>query len=384
MRGDSEAEEAAAGRVASQLEQGSKAAGAVRWRQIELDLHHDDHFPTDATFYLGQNLYVQARYPEALKSLTEYFHAALASDVKENAVMAARYVASCFQRMHRYADAKEWFTICSAHAETQGAEVRAMIRIDLAGTLLAQGAPDEAANVAAEALRLATEAGGQQLARAHRVLGDIACENEDWPRADREYGAWLRILREGGEEGDLSVACLFAGVAKVQLGRCADAAPLLEESYAAAHREGSREIALEAAQYLAKAYGRLGADDEAIDAYGRCVDLAELEGMPSCVGWAAGNKATLMAKKNECRPAIAMFQRALRAARQVGDRTAEVFCLRMLGRCHLTLGSFAEAEETLRKAIDLARSLDAEATLAELVVDLLRLQRARSRTPTVA
>jgi tetratricopeptide (TPR) repeat protein len=120
-------------------------------------------------------------------------------------------------------------------------------------------------------------------------------------------------------------------------------------------------------------------DAECLGAADRALDAAEQARAPRLIAEALANRGAVLAALGDGTVGQVQVDRALRIAREEGDRFAEADVLRLLGLIAHTRGSPDLALARLREALDVAEALGHPWTTAEVQRDLGRLYRAIGR-----
>jgi tetratricopeptide (TPR) repeat protein len=175
---------------------------------------------------------------------------------------------------------------------------------------------------------------------------------------------------------------IAGGHAELVAGRSAEAADKLEEGLAIARRLGDDGAEAEALGYLAQAYLRLEAGDEAARCASEALAIAKARGdraaaehfrtllltarsspaeLEMSTSFGDGRSALLA---GEVERAIPLLERALELADEVGHEVAAGASTQLLAEAFHAAGRLSDAERLLSRAKELARVLGDEAALA--------------------
>ena len=107
----------------------------------------------------------------------------------------------------------------------------------------------------------------------------------------------------------------------------------------------------QAANNLADAYQRLGRTDEALDLYGRALELNRAVGYRLGEGIALGSLGWTLLDLARAGEAIDYLRQAQDAFEEIDYADGVGYALHILGRCYLSLGRDAEALDCLQRAL---------------------------------
>ena len=208
------------------------------------------------------------RYIDAERELTEVIDALGASvDSGARAELGRALIdrASARRRLNRRADALADLDVCEALLETLprfvGDSLRANVNSQRAQLLMSSGSPQDPA-AAREALD-ALVATGVTAWWVRQAQADLAFREKDWERAAELYiDVAAEVERAGWKRG--AAACdLLAGTALLELGRDAEAGPLVRRAVEFFGEFGPSDIRADAERQLARLLVREGRPDDA-------------------------------------------------------------------------------------------------------------------------
>jgi DNA-binding SARP family transcriptional activator len=196
-------------------------------------------------------------------------------------------------------------------------------------------------------------------ANALRYLGDVRRATGDYLGATRDLEEALRIYRGLGDRLGPAYALLYLGDVRRATGDYLGATRDLEEALSIfrdlSHRLGQAN-ALRTLGSTRRATGdHLGAAQDLEEAIGIYRDIGE----PGGEAEALNEAGTLHRICGDLRQARACHQQALDLARRISDPWDEAHALAGLARCALAGGCTTEAENRLRRALDIFQRLGA-------------------------
>jgi len=267
-----------------------------------------------------------------------------------------------------------------AHALTQQAR-----------SLEKQGKPDEALNMAQEAVRISTAAGERiEVARALTVMGIVRFDQGNFSEAARVYNQALVIQREVGdkrgaatalnnianalgEQGDLagsvkmleealtmfrevgdrhSTAAVLGSIAArtIQQGDLARGRTILRQGLSASREIGDQERTATALYNLGEVLRFQGDLKQARKTYEQALSLSKSIGDQSGVAYATFSVGDVLTAQGNLTSARQKYSEALNLRNQIGETGTAAETQLALARLSFEEGHAQEAEETARKA----------------------------------
>lgn len=181
----------------------------------------------------------------------------------------------------------------------------------------------------------------------------------------------VELRRQLDDPKALAVSLSRLGISYAQYGRDDDAVAAYEESLDLLRRCPGSEVLIGTvsnnlgwAHYLAERF------DEAIGCYAYAVEVAQSQGDDRGVSFAEGNIGIIHSQRREHELALRHWRRSAEAGERDGDRRLIVNSYDNIGRSLAELGDVAQAQDYLRRALDLYELIEnteeAEATRAML------------------
>jgi len=244
---------------------------------------------------------------------------------------------------------------------------------------------DEAEELAQLSLAIAERSGLRQAAaRALNVLGIILHARGDWEQASRFFPRALEMALDLGDDDLAGLACLNAGVIANSRGKPREARTLYLESIGSFVRSGNSVHAMMAYNNLGLASADLREWIDAEVYFSRGIEIGERLSHSPQLAKLYCNLAEPLIHVGELGRAAASLERAERVARAVSDPVilAEVERFRaMIARLR---GDFEAADAALARSLQGTGAAGLTLERAEAVRELARLREAQQRREEAA
>ena len=239
---------------------------------------------------------------------------------------------------------------------------------------------DEAEELAQLSLSIAESHGLRQCAaRALNVLGIILHARGDWEQASQFFPRALEMALDLGDDDLAGLACLNAGVIANSMGKPREARTMYLESIGSFVRSGNSVNAMMAYNNLGMASADLREWIDAEVYFSRGIEIGERLSHSPQLAKLYCNRAEPLIHIGELARARASLDRAERVAQAVGDRVILAEVERFRGVIARLRGDYAEADAALTRSLEATGGTGLTLERAEAIRELARLREAQQR-----
>lgn len=189
-------------------------------------------------------------------------------------------------------------------------------------------------------------------------------------RALASRSAWGEVAallgspeQQGTVYGDLELVCLL-GESLLRTGRAREARALFADTLAQFRDFGGNPTMRRARNLCGAAHFELGDYDEALVAFSRAAELAQLDGDDLLVAQSSNNLAMIANIRGQHEEALALYRVALPAYQRLGNAVGLARSLHNIAITYRDTERYDDAEEYEQRAIDEARAAGDEALVA--------------------
>ena len=212
-------------------------------------------------------------------------------------------------------------------------------------------------------------------AQALFCLVDILRVGSEAERAEarRHAESALRLLQQPGYRYNLPRAYNYLALIAGYEGNMPEAIRLWEQSLASAEASGNMVLQPRVLQNLGVAHEAQGQRAQAVTYNRRSYELNERLGDQHEAARIRANTGAILIEYGDLEAGLRDVQSALAVFRQLEDRFFEAFSHQLVAAYHRHAGRYAQAEEELSVALNVARSRDLDERVASIRVDQARL-----------
>ena len=323
----------------------------------------------DALLAIGRVEIKSGNPQKGLDPLDQARHIAIDLDNREQQALILQATGIAYKLMNKPAEALRNYEDSMAINQHLGQKrgVAASLE-EIAQVQLSLGKPDDALKAYNDALKIRQDIGAKKEAGdTLNDLGDFYLERGQPDKALQMFKESLQIQRDAGDETNQALCLSNIGTAYLQKGENADALTYLQQALQIREKLNVPVDIAQTLGNLGSAYANLGQYDQAMTSYMRGLDLYRKSDNKQGVATMSSSVGLVFEEQGRLGPAVGALQDAVRAFRDVGDRSVTMAQALSDLACALAMsGRGAESAKLLEESHGIARALKNDALSTSL------------------
>jgi len=314
---------------------------------------------------------IKAGNPEkSLDPLDDARHLAIDLDNQEQQALVLQATGIAYKWLNKPAEALRNYQDSMAINQRLGQKrgVAASL-VEIGQVQLSLGKPDAALTAYHDALKIRQEIGATKEAGDTLIdLGDLYLERGYPDKALQMYKESLQIQRDAGDQTNQALCLSNIGTAYLRMTENENAVLYLQQALKIREKLNVPGETAQTLRNLGTAYANLGQYDQAMTSYIRGLDLCRRADEKQGIGALSNSVGLVLEEQGRLGPAVGALEDAVRAFRDVGDRSSAMAqSLTYLAGALAMAGRGQESTKRLEEAEGLGRGLKNEILTASLM-----------------